>query len=156
MSRASVVDWLLRLMAAAGLGIDAGIHADLAPMQPPGGSISQAQLFYAETVVSSLAALLVLLTAARLAYGFAFLVGASALGAVLLYRYVDVGPLGPLPDMYEPFWYASKTATAIAEAVAVAVAAAALGAVFLRRWQGSASAGPRRGDAASPTARTPR
>jgi hypothetical protein len=31
-------------------------------------------------------------------------VGASALAAVLLYRYVDLGPLGPLPDMYENTW----------------------------------------------------
>jgi len=28
-------------------------------------------------------------------------VAASALGAVLLYRYVDVGSLSPLPNMYE-------------------------------------------------------
>lgn len=43
---------------------------------------------------------------------------------MVLYRYVDIGTLGPLPDMYEPFWYASKAATAVAEAVAVSAAAA--------------------------------
>lgn len=125
-TRAAVMGWVLRLVTAAGLGMDAGIHAYLAPTQPPGGHISQTELFYAETVISSVAALLVLLTAARLAYAFAFLVAASALGAVLLYRYVDVGPLGPLPDMYEPFWYASKTATALAEAVGAVAAAVAM------------------------------
>lgn len=149
-TRAAVIGWVLRLVTAAGLGVDAGIHAYLAPTQPPGGHISQTQLFYAETVLSSLAALLVLLTAARWAYGLAFLVAASALGAVLLYRYVDVGPLGPLPDMYEPFWYATKTATTIAEAVAVVAAAA--GVVFPARKHLS-SGGQRRADHAAGTAR---
>jgi hypothetical protein len=31
-------------------------------------------------------------------------VAGSAAGAVVLYTYVDVGTLGPLPDMYEPTW----------------------------------------------------
>ncbi|MGH8961923.1 MAG: hypothetical protein ACRDWT_12170 [Jatrophihabitantaceae bacterium] len=124
MSRAVAIAWLVRLLTAAGLGVDAGIHVYLAPTQPPGGDISQIDLFYFEGAVSSLAALLVLATAARLVYAFAFLVAASALGAVVLYRYADVGTLGPLPNMYEPFWYSSKTATAIAEAIAAAAAAA--------------------------------
>ncbi len=34
----------------------------------------------------------------------AFIVTASAAGAVLLYRYVDVETIGPLPNMYEPTW----------------------------------------------------
>ena len=51
----------------------------------------------------------------------------AALGAVVLYRYVNIGPLGPLPDMYEPFWCPAKVATMIAEAVAVAAAASGTG-----------------------------
>lgn len=115
-----------RLMTAAGLGVDAGIHLYLAPSQPPGGAgqLSQVTLFYAEGVLSAGAALLILLTGARLAFFLAAFVAASALGAVVLYRYVDVGALGPLPNMYEPFWYASKTATAVAEAAALVTAAA--------------------------------
>ena len=34
----------------------------------------------------------------------AFIVAASAIGAVLLYHYVDVEIIGPLPNMYEPTW----------------------------------------------------
>jgi hypothetical protein len=53
----------------------------------------------------------------------AFGVGASALGAVLVYRYVDVGALGPLPDMYENTWQVSgKLLSAYAEGAAVVLA----------------------------------
>ena len=37
-------------------------------------------------------------------WAIAVLVTASAAGAVLLYTYVNVGGLGPLPNMYEPTW----------------------------------------------------
>jgi hypothetical protein len=50
-------------------------------------------------------------------------VGASALAAVLLYRYVDVGSIGPLPQMYENTWQApGKLLSAYAEGAAVALA----------------------------------
>jgi hypothetical protein len=50
-------------------------------------------------------------------------VGASALAAVLLYRYVDLGPLGPLPDMYENTWQVpGKLLSAYAEGAAVVLA----------------------------------
>jgi hypothetical protein len=134
--------WLVRLVTAAGLGVDAGIHLKLAPTQPPAGAsgqLSQIDLFYAEGAAAILAALLVVILAARWAYTIAVLVAASALGAVLLYRYVDVGALGPLPNMYEPFWYASKTATTIAEAVGLV--AAALGLLTASRTARSRTAG---------------
>jgi hypothetical protein len=53
----------------------------------------------------------------------ALLVGASALAAVLLYRYVDVGAVGPLPDMYENTWQVpGKLLSAYAEGAAVVLA----------------------------------
>jgi len=53
----------------------------------------------------------------------ALLVSASALAAVLLYRYVDVGVLGPLPDMYENTWKVpGKLLSTYAEAAAVVLA----------------------------------
>lgn len=116
----------LRAITVAGLAVDAGVHLALAPTQPPAGpdgGLSQVTLFYAEAVVAVLVAILVLATGSRLAYAFAALVSASALGAVLLYRWVDVGPIGPLPDMYEPSWYPVKVVTTIAEAVALFAAA---------------------------------
>ena len=51
--------------------------------------------------------------------------------AVVLYRYVDVPALGPLPAMYEPVWFTEKSLSAVAEAVAAI--AAALGILQLRR-----------------------
>jgi hypothetical protein len=33
----------------------------------------------------------------------------------VLYRYVDVGSIGPIPNMYEPAWFGEKTHSAIAE-----------------------------------------
>jgi hypothetical protein len=50
-------------------------------------------------------------------------VGASALAAVLLYRYVDVGAVGPLPDLYENTWQVpGKLLSAYAEGAAVVLA----------------------------------
>jgi len=41
----------------------------------------------------------VLVRGSRTAYLAAFAVGISAFGAVLLYRYVDVPAIGPIPSM---------------------------------------------------------
>jgi len=118
---------LLRLLTAAGLGVDAFIHADLAHLYSANaGDISQGTLFWIEAGAACVVALLVLATGARAAYAFAFVVAASALGAIVLYRYVNVGALGPLPNMYEPLWFGRKTAAAVAESVTIVVAAAAI------------------------------
>lgn len=132
---------LLRVLTAAGLAIDAYVHADLASTYDPvRHSISQGDLFRIEAAASALAALLILLTAHRAAWAFAFLVAASGLGAILLYRYVDVGTLGPLPNMFEPLWFPEKTTTAIAEACATATALAGLAQSVVRRAAGGAQA----------------
>ncbi|MBV9012323.1 MAG: hypothetical protein JO272_09785 [Pseudonocardiales bacterium] len=123
--RPSAGELLARVVAAAGLGYDAYAHLDLASRFDANTAvISQGMLFRAETVLAVLAALGVLLTRWRAAVIFALLVAGSALGAVLLYRYVDVGVLGPLPNMYEPAWYPEKTLSAVAEAAAVLALAA--------------------------------
>jgi hypothetical protein len=114
---------VLRLVAVAGLGVDAYEHAHLASSyRGLGGHLSQADLFVAEAVVAGIVAVALLVTDATLAWIAALVVAASALGAVLLYRYVDVGPLGPLPNMYEPVWYADKVIAAAAEAAALLAA----------------------------------
>lgn len=56
----------------------------------------------------------------------AFGVGLSAVVAVVLYRYVDIPAVGPLPAMYEPVWFFEKSLSALAEAVAAAAALVAL------------------------------
>ncbi len=125
--------WLVRLLASAGLAVDAYVHADLASRYDPiRASISQGNLFRAEAAAASLAALLVLLLPRRETYAFAVTVAASALGAILLYRYVDVGALGPLPNMYEPIWFTEKTVSAVAEGAALIVALAGLGLSLIR------------------------
>ena len=118
----------LRSLTAIGLAVDAVLHLQLAPqyqLAAPGG-VGQGNLFRIEAVVAILAALYVLARGSRSSYAAALLVAASALGAVLLYRYVDVRAVGPIPSMYEPVWFAKKTATAVAEAVATVAAVAGL------------------------------
>lgn len=97
---------LLRVVAAGLLGVDAYVHAaDAMCYDSSGAGISIGLLFRAEAVAASLAAVVVLIGwHSRLSWLPALLVAASAFGAVVLYRYVDVGALGPLPNMYEPTW----------------------------------------------------
>ncbi|MCO6004350.1 hypothetical protein NE236_05090 [Actinoallomurus purpureus] len=128
---------ILRLLVVAGLAVDAYIHFHLAGnMGSSGGGLSEGTLFWVQGVVAALVAVLVLVRATRLTYAIAFLVAASALGAVLLYRYVDVGPLGPLQNMYEPVWYTEKVVTTVAEAVATVAAALGLWHVSARERVG--------------------
>ncbi|MGH9121751.1 MAG: hypothetical protein ACRDYC_07370 [Acidimicrobiales bacterium] len=130
--------YLLRLLVAAGLAVDAYIHADLAGRYNAiGTSFTQGDLFRIEAGVASFAALLVIVWGGRVAYGLAFLVAASALGAVVLYRYDNVGKLAFLPNMYEPRWFTEKAEAAIAEGVALAGALMALGAVGVKRLHGA-------------------
>lgn len=117
-----LLPWLLRGLIAAGLAIDSYVHADLAGIYDGVGAghlLSQGLLFRAEAVVSGAVALLVLVAGnRRQVLGAAAVVAGSAFGALLLYRYVDVGQLGPIPNMYEPAWFPEKNLAAIAEAVA--------------------------------------
>ncbi|GAA3963610.1 hypothetical protein GCM10023085_52750 [Actinomadura viridis] len=119
---------LLRVLVAAGLAADAYVHWVFAPDMAyvEGGGIGGDALFRAQAVVAALAGLLILAWARWWTYAVAFLVAASAFGAVVLYYFVDVGALGPLPDMYEPVWYGEKTVSAVGEGVAALAALAGL------------------------------
>lgn len=121
----------LRVVTATGLVVDAVIHLRLASgyQQAAPGGIGEGNLFRIQAVVALLVALLLLLRGSRLAYLAAAVVAAAALAAVIAYRYVDLPAVGPLPSMYEPLWFPSKTVTAVAEAVALVGAL-----VGLRRW----------------------
>jgi len=126
----------LTFVVGAGLGVDAYVHWKLAPdfdgiQGTASPHISQGGLFLLEAVLALVAMLLVLLTRSRLGALVAFLVAAGGLGAVLLYAYVDVGGLGPLPNMYDPIWYPEKTISAIAEGVAALGALALLSLPYL-------------------------
>jgi hypothetical protein len=109
-----------RVLAAAGLAVDAYVHAHLADRYDAvSASISQGTLFRVEAALAALAALLVLVWRRLPGDLFAALVAAGGLALLLVYRYVDVGELGPVPDMYEPVWYGEKEVTVLAQAVAV-------------------------------------
>ncbi|WP_107059267.1 hypothetical protein [Streptomyces sp. NRRL F-5126] len=109
-----------RVLAAAGLAVDAYMHAHLADRYDAvSESISQGTLFRIEAALAALAALLVLVWRRRLGDLFAWAVAAGGLALLLVYRYIDVGTLGPIPDMYEPIWYRDKNITVVAQAVAI-------------------------------------
>jgi hypothetical protein len=117
----------LRVIAAAGLAVDAYVHADLAAnYASTGTAISQSTLFLIEAGAASAAALIVLAIGRRAGFAVAALVAASALAAILVYRYVNIGALGPFPNMYEPAWYPEKTTAAVAEAAALGASVAGL------------------------------
>ncbi len=115
------------IVAAAGLVVDAYIHLDLASNYDPvaTSTLSQGDLFRAEAAVAIVAALALLVRVRFYTAAAAFVVAASALAAVLVYRYQDIGSIGPIPSMYEPVWFTEKSIAAIAEAVS-AVASASL------------------------------
>ena len=107
----------LAVLAAAGLGYDAYVHLHLADVYDRvGDTITQGGLFRVEAALAIAAALAVLVSDHRLVWAAAGLIGLGGVVAVVLYRYVDVGTLGPVPNMYEPVWYGEKTRSAIAEA----------------------------------------
>jgi hypothetical protein len=121
----TAVDIALRVGVVVALAVDAVIHWRLAggyDVAYPGG-IGGGNVFRIEAVVAVLAALFLLWRGTRLAWGASFAVLASAFVAVVLYRYVEVPQIGPIPSMYEPVWFAEKTYSAVAEGVGAVLAA---------------------------------
>lgn len=122
----------LRLLAAGGLAVDAGVHAELAPLYDGvRASLSEGDLFRIEAGLACLAALCVLLSRHRLAALLALVVAGSALAALLVSRYLDLGALGPFPNLYEPSWFPQKSLAAAGEIAAILASAALL--VFAQR-----------------------
>jgi len=132
-ARWSITDVALRLLGAAALAISSYVHLHGAHFYTSlGNTITQADLFYAQGAVAAAVALWVLLTGHRWAWVAVGLVGAGSFAAVMLYRYVNVGAIGPIPNMYEPSWQTNeKLLSAYAEAAAVVIAVVAL--TLLRR-----------------------
>jgi hypothetical protein len=122
--------WTLILLAVAGLVVDAIVHLDLASAfaHVRTSAISQADLFRIEAVVALLVAGALLLHPRRSTALAVFVVAASAAVAVVVYRYVDVGRIGPVPNMYDPYWQpVGKWLSAVAEVVAAGASAALAG-----------------------------
>lgn len=132
-SRAPGVLPVLRVLIAAGLITSAAIHLQLAAgyQQAAPGGIGQGTLFRIQAAAAILTGLFVLLRGSRTAFLAAAAVALSAFAAVVLYRYVDLPAIGPIPAMYEPVWFLEKVVTAVAEGLAGALSIA--GYVLLRR-----------------------
>ena len=125
--RSGVGGWQRALAVATAvlLGIDAYVHLRDAHFYDSltTSTLSEGTLFRAQAIVAIIVAVALLVRPHPVVWAVAVLVAATAVGAVLLYTYVDVGPLGPLPDLYEPTWVpAGKVTSAIAEGLATLLA----------------------------------
>jgi hypothetical protein len=124
LTRSAILSWTLRVATAAALGIDAAVHArNASAYDAVKATVTQGQLFRVEAGLAVAVGVLVLVRPWRSSWVAALAVAASALAAVLLYRYVDLGALGPFPDMYETTWQVpGKLLSAYAEGAAVVLA----------------------------------
>ena len=117
-SEVGALQRVLAVATAVLLGIDAYVHFHDAHFYDfaSTSSISEGNLFRAQAIAAVVVGIALLVRPHPVVWAVAVLVTASAVGAVLLYTYVDVGALGPLPDLYEPTWVpAGKLASAVAE-----------------------------------------
>jgi hypothetical protein len=135
--------WVLRVTAALGLAVQGVVHWRLAPgLDTLVGSgsprITMGELFRVEAVIALVALLLLIGFGTTWTAALAALVAAGGLAAVLLYAFVTVGAVGPLPNMDDPTWPAEKLLSAVAEGVA---ALAALGYLAAIRRQLAARTG---------------
>jgi hypothetical protein len=119
----------LTVIAVVGLLIDAYVHFHLASAYSGVRSsvLSQGDLFRAEATVAVIAAAALLFRPRRYTAALAFLVAAGGTAAVVVYTYVNLGALGPMPNMYDPAWYTEKTLSAVAEGIAAVAALLLLG-----------------------------
>jgi glucan phosphoethanolaminetransferase (alkaline phosphatase superfamily) len=120
---------LLALITAALLGVDAYVHLhDAAKYDGFKSSVmTEGTLFRIQAVVAIVVGLLVLIWPRVITWLLTLLVAGSAAVAVTLYTYVNVGQLGPIPNLYENTWHEpGKLPSAIAEAAAALISLAGL------------------------------
>jgi glucan phosphoethanolaminetransferase (alkaline phosphatase superfamily) len=142
-SRTTPAIRVLAVVMAVLLAIDAYVHLKNASQYDSFKSsvMSEGTLFRIQGVAAIVVAVAVLIWPRVITWLLALLVSGSAAVAVVLYTYVDVGPLGPLPNLYENTWRApGKLASAVAETLGVLVAIVGLVlAVRARRVSGPRS-----------------
>jgi glucan phosphoethanolaminetransferase (alkaline phosphatase superfamily) len=120
----SLTQRLLAAATAALLGVDAYVHLHDAAQydQFRSAVLSEGDVFRIQGVVAIVVALAVLIWPRMLTWAIALLVAASAAVAVTLYTYVNVGQLGPLPNLYENTWHEpGKIFSAVAETIAALI-----------------------------------
>jgi hypothetical protein len=126
----------LGVATAALLAIDAYVHFNDAGLYDigVGAAITQGSLFRAQASIAVVVAIALLVRPHWIVWTVAVLVAASAATTVYLYTSVDVGRLGPLPDLYDPTWaLPGKRASALAETVATGLSTAGLVAALWTR-----------------------
>jgi hypothetical protein len=113
--------WTLAVVAAAGLGIDAFTHLDLASLYRfnTTGTVNESVLFQIEAALAIVAGLWILLRPGVLSAVFTLLVAGGGAFVLVLYRYVNVGKIGPIPNMYDPGWFTEKKWSLAGELIAV-------------------------------------
>lgn len=117
----------LIVITIAGLVVDAIVHFNLASAfaGTKTSVLSEADIFRIDASIAIVAAVALAVRPRRYTAAFAFLVAAAGTAAVIVYRYVDVGAFGPIPNMYDPYWQPiGKVLSAIGEAVATVTALA--------------------------------
>lgn len=127
--RTATVARVLAVVTAVLLAVDAYVHLNDASQYDSFKSsvMSEGTLFRIQGVVAIVVAVAVLIWPRVLTWVLALLVSGSAAVAVVLYTYVNVGPLGPLPNLYENTWSPpGKVVSAVAETAAALVAIAGL------------------------------
>jgi hypothetical protein len=120
-----VVQRALAVTTAVLLAVDAYVHFHDAGLYDTvaTATLSQGTLFRAQATAAAVVAVALLIRPHPAIWAVAASVAASAATAVLLYTNLDVGGLGPLPDMYEPTWaLPGKRASATAEIAAALLA----------------------------------
>lgn len=125
----AILRWALVLIAVAGLGIDAYTHFDLASNYSfnSTGSVNEGVLFQIEGSIAIVAALSLIVRQNLITTAFAVLVTGGGAFVLLLYRYVDVGKIGPIPNMHEPVWFTEKEVSLTGELVALGASLVLLG-----------------------------
>lgn len=96
----------LTVVVVAGLAIDAIAHLVLASTYDANRTsvLSEGDLFRVEAGLAILAAIALVVRPRRYTALFAFLVAGGGAVLVTVYRYVDVGRVGVIPQMYEDSW----------------------------------------------------
>ncbi|MFG1994318.1 hypothetical protein ACGFJ7_30535 [Actinoplanes sp. NPDC048988] len=124
-----VAQRVLSVLTAALLGVDAFVHLHDAGRydQFRTSVLSEGTLFEVQAIVAVLVAIALLLRLGVLTWAVSLLVAGSAAVAVTLYTYVNVGALGPVPNLYENTWHGpGKVGSAVAETIAALLAVAGL------------------------------
>lgn len=125
MPPSGVADLLLRASVAVALLVSAVVHLRLAgdyALAFPDG-LGGGTMFRLEAGAALVAVPLVLWWGGLRGFAPALLVLTAAFVAVVLYRYVPVPAVGPVPSMYEPVWYPEKTVSAVAAGAGMLLAA---------------------------------